>query len=144
LARGACIGLKLSHTRAHVIRALIEGISLEIRWMLDAIAAAGIPLEEVRLAGGGSRNARWNQIHADVFNRPVRTVLHPDAALVGAAMCAAVALGAFPDFQRAAEAFVQLGPVITPLAANAAVYEQTYARYVRVFKLLSEQRAFAV
>jgi xylulokinase len=143
-ARGACIGLRLSHTRAHVIRALLEGISLEIRWMLDAMAAAGIPLEEVRLAGGGSRNARWNQIHADVFNRPVRTVLHPDAALVGAAMCAAVALGAFPDFQRAAEAFVQLGPAVTPLAANAAVYEQTYARYVRVFKLLSEQRAFAV
>jgi xylulokinase len=142
-ARGAFIGLKLSHTRGHVIRALLEGISLEIRWMLDAMAAAGVQVNEIRLAGGGSRNALWNQIHADVFNRPVRTVHNPDAALVGAAMCAAVGLGAFPDFQRAAEAFVRLGPPRTPLAANAAIYEQTYAHYVRVFKLLSEQRAFA-
>jgi sugar (pentulose or hexulose) kinase len=143
-ARGALIGLRLSHTRSHVIRALLEGISLEIRWMLDAMAAAGIQLAEIRLAGGGSRNPLWNQIHADVFNRPVRTVSDPDAALVGGAMCAAVALGVYPDFPRAAEAFVRLGPTIEPLATNAAIYERTYARYVRVFKLLSEQRAFAL
>ncbi|MCC7359282.1 MAG: hypothetical protein IT317_07390 [Anaerolineales bacterium] len=141
-ARGAFIGLQLAHRRGHLIRALLEGIALEIRWMLDALAAAGAQVQEVRLAGGGSRNPLWNQIQADIYDRPVRTVSHPDAALVGAAMCAAVALGWYPDFTRAAEAFVGLGPVLHPRPATRSVYDQAYARYVRLFRLLSEQQAF--
>lgn len=142
LARGAFIGLKLAHQRSHIIRSVLEGISLEIRWMLDTIAETDVPVEEVRMAGGGSKNPVWNQIHADIFNRPIRTVQNPDAALVGGAMCAAVALGMFPDFQAAAQAFVELGPLVEPIPANAEVYEDTYARFVRLFKLLSEEEAF--
>lgn len=141
-ARGAFIGLKLAHTRAHIIRSLLEGISLEIRWMLDTIADTGVPVEEIRLAGGGSKNPIWNQIHADVFNRPIYTVHNPDAAMVGAAMCAAVAMGLYPDFASASEAFVQLGSQTEPLTKNTEVYEQTYDRYTRTFKLLSENQAF--
>lgn len=142
-ARGALIGLRLSHRRHHVIRAVLEGISLEIRWMLDAISRTGVPVEEIRLAGGGSKNKTWNQIHADILNRPVRTVQNPDAAMVGGAMCAAVALGVFTDFQQASKAFVELGPTLNPLPENAAVYARTYERYVGLFTLLSQQRAFA-
>ena len=141
-ARGALVGLRLSHRRHHVIRAVLEGISLEIRWMLDAMAQTGVPVEEIRLAGGGSKNKTWNQMHADILNRPVRTVQNPDAAMVGGAMCAAVALGIFADFQQASKAFVQLGPTINPLPENAAVYARTYERYVGLFTLLSRQRAF--
>jgi xylulokinase len=143
-ARGALIGLRLSHQRSHIIRALLEGISLEIRWMLEAISAAGAAVEEVRLAGGGSRNQGWNQIHADILDRPVTTVTNPEAALVGAAMCAAVGMGMFPDFQSAAEAFVRLGETIYPRAKNRRVYDKAYERYVRLFKLLSEGKAFVV
>jgi xylulokinase len=143
-ARGAFLGLKLSHQRSHVIRALLEGISLEIRWMLDAIAATGVPVEEIRLAGGGSKNKIWNQIHADILGRPVRTVLNPDAALVGGAMCAAVGLGIYPDFQQAAQAFVRLGPPVAPLPENRSAYAGSYERFVGLFTLLSRERAFAV
>ncbi len=141
-ARGAFIGLKLSHQRSHVIRSVLEGISLEIRWMLDAIAETNVPVEEVRMAGGGTKNAIWNQIHADIFNRPIRTIQNPDAALVGGAMCAAVALELYPNFQTAAEAFVELGPLVEPITTNAEIYEDTYARFVRLFKLLSAEKAF--
>ena len=141
-ARGAFIGLKLAHERRHIIRSILEGISLEIRWMLDTIAAAGVPVEEIRLAGGGSKNATWNQIHADILNRPIRTVKNPDAALVGAAMCAAVALGHYADFEAAAEAFVQLTPMIEPRNENAEVYQKTYDRYVRTFNFLSNNQIF--
>jgi len=110
--------------------------------MLDAIAQTGVPVEEIRLAGGGSKNKTWNQIHADILNRPVRTVQNPDAALVGGAMCAAVALGIFADFQQASQAFVEPGPTLNPLPENAAVYSRTYKRYVGLFTLLSQQRAF--
>jgi xylulokinase len=141
-ARGALIGLKLSHRRSHILRAVLEGISLEIRWMLDAITQTGAPVEEIRLAGGGSKNPVWNQIHADILGRPIRTVQNPDAALVGGAMCAAVALGAFSDFRRASEAFVKLGPTIAPQPQNQELYTKTYERFVRLFTLLSQHRAF--
>lgn len=143
-ARGAFIGLKLAHKRSHIIRSLLEGISFEIRWMLDTIAATGVPVEEIRLAGGGSKNPIWNQIHADIFDRPIFTVHNPDAAMVGAAMCAAVALGYYDDFNSASEAFVQLGPPTEPRSENAEIYGQTYARYTRTFEFLSENRVFSI
>lgn len=143
-ARGVLLGLRLSHQRSHVIRAILEGISLEIRWMLDAIAETGVPVEEVRLAGGGSKNKTWNQIHADILGRPIRTVLNPDAALVGGAMCAAVGLGIFPDFQQAAHAFVKLGPPIVPLPETRSAYARSYERFVSLFTLLSREEAFTL
>jgi xylulokinase len=143
-ARGGLLGLKLSHKRSHVMRAILEGISLEIRWMLDAIAETGVPVEEVRLAGGGSKNKTWNQIHADILGRPVRTVLNPDAALVGGAICAAVGLGIFSDFQQAWQAFVKLGPPVAPLPENRSAYARCYERFVGLFTLLSREKAFAL
>jgi xylulokinase len=142
LARGALIGLRLSHRRSHIIRAVLEGISLEIRWMLDAIAQTGVPIEDIRLAGGGSKNKAWNQIHADILDRPLRTVQNPDAALVGGAVCAAVALGLYPDFQQASQAFVKLGPTLAPLPENHSVYSRSYERFVDLFTMLSRQHAF--
>jgi xylulokinase len=141
-ARGAFIGLKLVHKRPHIIRALLEGISLEIRWMLDTIAATGVPVEEIRLAGGGSKNRIWNQIHADILGRPIRSVQNPDAALVGAAMCGAVAMNHYDDFASASKAFVRLGPQIEPNQEYTEIYEKTYTRYKRTFEFLSENRIF--
>jgi xylulokinase len=141
-ARGAFIGLRLSHTRSHVIRSILEGITLEIRWMLDTIADSGIPVDEIHLSGGGSKNHLWNQIHADILNRPIYPVINPDAALVGAAMCAAVALGHYAEFETAAEAFVQLGPSIEPKQENTEIYQKTYDRYVKTFEFLSKNDVF--
>lgn len=143
-AHGALLGLKLGHTRSHIIRAVLEGISLEIRWMLDAITETGVPIEEIRLAGGGSKNALWNQIHADVLGRPIRTVRNPDAALVGAAMCAAVALGHHSDFHSASRSFVELGPMIRPKKTNREIYRRVFSRYKKSFRHLSENRIFAI
>jgi xylulokinase len=135
-AAGAIAGLRLSHRRHHVVRAVLEGISLEIRWLLDALVATGAVIDEVRLVGGGSRNPTWNEIHADILNHPVQTVVQPDAALVGAAICAAVGLGAFSDFRAACDAFVRVGQTILPDAANVPVYEQSLRRFVHLFGLL--------
>lgn len=141
-AKGALIGLQLSHQRSHIIRSILEGISLEIRWMLDALTEIGVSVDEIRLSGGGSKNQVWNQIHADILNRPIRAVTNPDAALVGAAMCGSVALGLVPDFQVGAKKFVKLESPIYPRPETRKVYELTYQRFVRLFKLMSEGSAF--
>jgi xylulokinase len=135
-AAGAIAGLRLSHRRHHVVRAVLEGISLEIRWLLDALVATGAVIDEVRLVGGGSRNPTWNEIHADILDHPVHTVVQPDAALVGAAICAAVGLGAFSDFRAACDAFVSVGQTILPDAANVPVYEESLRRFVHLAGLL--------
>jgi len=141
-ARGALLGLSLAHGRRHVIRAVLEGISLELRWMLDAISEAGTTIREVRLVGGGARNAHWNQIHAGILDRPVRTLQIVDAALVGAAMCAAVAVGEYKDLHAAAEQFVKFRDTIEPLEADRPVYQAAYENYRQAFTLLSESGFF--
>jgi xylulokinase len=141
-ARGACLGLGLNHSRGHVIRALLEGVSLEIRWMLDAIQQSGAAINEVRLVGGGSKNPQWNQIHADILGRPVVTLHVTDSALVGAAMCAAVAVGCYKDFYEASNHFVRIKETIEPIPANVPLYEKVFENYRNAFTLLSESGIF--
>jgi xylulokinase len=142
-ARGAFLGLSLAHKRNHVIRAILEGISLEIRWLLDTIDAVGADIQEVRLVGGGARNPHWNRIHADILNRPIRTLRITDAALVGAAMCAAVASGYFNGFDEAASKFIQIKETIEPNPENRTVYDATYQNYRDAFSILSDSGIYA-
>ncbi len=142
-ARGILMGLTLSHERRHVIRAFLEGITLEIRWMLDAISQVGVPIKELRLAGGGARNPHWNQIHADILNHPVRILGQSEAALVGAAMCAAVAVGEYNDLEEAGKQFVRVSETIDPRVKNYAVYQAAYDRYREVYNLFSDKGVFA-
>jgi xylulokinase len=137
-ARGCLFGLTLSHSRADVVRALLEGISLELRWMLDAIEEAGIQVDMVNLVGGGARNPFWNQIHADVLGREVRTLECPEAALVGAAMCAAVAIGAYSDLQEASANFVRITDTVEPQVENDDIYQFAYEKYKEGFTILGE------
>jgi xylulokinase len=141
-ARGVVIGLSLAHKRGHLIRALLEGISLEIRWMLDAIAETGADIEEIRMVGGGARNPYWNQIHADILNRPVSTLLITDAAMVGSAMCGAVAIGHYQDLNEAAQNFIQIKDTIEPRPENQPLYASLYQNYQDTFSLLSDSGIF--
>jgi xylulokinase len=141
-ARGSLLGLTLAHGRRHVIRALLEGVAIELRWMLDAILALGIKADEIRLVGGGAKGGQWNQIHADVLNRPVDTLAVPDAALVGAAMCAAVAIGQYQDLDEATGGFVQIARRFEPVQYRARIYESVYENYRCAFSLLSGSGLF--
>ena len=83
-ARGVLMGLTLRHTRAHVVRALMEGICFVVRRNVEAFAAAGVRTEQIRTLGGGSRSPVWKQIEADVTGVPVVTTQQADAgALAG-------------------------------------------------------------
>ncbi|MCX6054264.1 MAG: FGGY family carbohydrate kinase [Chloroflexi bacterium] len=138
-ARGILMGLSLSHERKHIIRAFLEGITLEIRWMLDAIIHTGASIKDLRLVGGGSRNQFWNQIHADILNHPISTLEQSEAALVGAAMCAVVAVGEYQNLSEAATQFVRIKETIDPLTSNHQIYQVAYEKYKEIFTLLSEK-----
>ncbi len=140
-ARGALLGLSLEHGRDHIVRALLEGISLELRWMLDAMTDLGLTVDEVRLAGGGSRNPRWNQIHAGILDQPVRVLVTTEASMVGAGMCAAVGMGTL-NWSDASERFVHVGSTVEPVVEDRAAYADLYQNYREIFLLLSREGVF--
>ncbi len=131
-AKGAIIGFGDVHTRAHVYRAILEGLAYALRDGLDRIAGrTGVRPTEVRLAGGGSQGAAAAQLTADVFGLPVARVHTHDASGLGAAIDAAVGLGWYPDVMTAAGAMTHVGEVRDPDLAVHARYDELYRSVYR-------------
>jgi len=141
-AKGCLIGLSLRHEKKHIIRALLEGITMEIRWMLESISETIAPLQEIRLSAGGSKNPHWNQIHADILGRQVSTLQNRDTGLVGAAMCAAVGIGVYNSLIDAAAKFVKVKDVYLPQDGSSAIYDRIYEEYLTAFNTLCESGVF--
>jgi len=137
-ARGAITGLSLSHGPGHVFRALYEATACGTRHVLEDASAHGLHVSRVTLGGGGARSPLWVQIHADVLQRTIHLPREPEACALGAAMAAALAAGAFPDFDAAARAMVAEERVVEPDPANAGVYDDLFARYVSTYRALNE------
>jgi xylulokinase len=128
-ARGALVGLTLSHTRAHIIRAALESVAYVIRAAIDAVRMTGMAVDHIVSLGGGSESALWRQIKASASGVPVRRISCPEASLLGAAMLAAVASGEFANLAQAAGAMCHPFDEILPDPGAAAAYEAAYARY---------------
>jgi xylulokinase len=137
--RGAFAGLAMNHCDAHLARAVLEGCAYALRDIVDRLDALGLAGDEVRVVGGGARSALWLQIKADVINRPVRPVLAEEPTALGAAMLAGVAAGAFSDFDDAVQRGVATAPEpILPNPERAAIYEEGYAAYRRLYDGIEE------
>lgn len=128
LSRASMIGLMPAHSRAHMVRALLEGLSYWMRENLDTLVeVAGAPASgEVVAIGGGSRAALWMQIKADVTGRPVRVAQVPEAVAVGAALLAGLGAGVFKSHAEAAGTVVQASTVYQPDPARGAAYQSYY------------------
>ncbi len=96
-ARGAFVGLSLRHTRAHMTRAVMEGVTYSLKDSLDLMGALDVSAGEVWATGGGARSPLWRQMQADVFGVPIRRTLVEEGPAFGAALLAGVATGAFLD-----------------------------------------------
>jgi sugar (pentulose or hexulose) kinase len=127
-ARGSFTGFTLSHQRGHFVRAVLEGVTFMLRQNLDSIQQAGIPVRELRSTGGGARSPLWNQIKADVCKIPVITLQNEDTALLGDAILAGVACGAFSSIEEGCARMVTAKDEILP-GPNSDPYQQAYQRY---------------
>jgi xylulokinase len=136
-ARGVLAGLTFAHDRACIARAFMEGITMDMRDMLAAIKAAGAPVESVRLLGGPTKSAFWNQVQADIYGASVQTLKVGDATVLGAAVIGAVAAGRFRDLEEGASAMVSVDRSFEPDPANARMYDEIYATYCRVYEGLA-------
>jgi xylulokinase len=132
-ARGAFLGLSLAHTRAHLTRAVLEGVCFALRDSVSLLQSLGIAPAELLLTGGGARSAFVRQLQADVYGLPVATVNREEGPAYGAALLAAVGGGVFPDLATAVGATVARGPVETPDPDAHRLYDMAYARFHRAF-----------
>lgn len=126
--RGTFAGLHLGHTRADLYRAVLESIAFGFRHHAEVFQSIGIPMTRVMVTNGGSKSTLWKQIHSEVLGIPLQPVKdHPGASL-GAAIIAAVGVGALPDW-GAASRFLSFGAVVEPDAAHVTRYNEAYAEW---------------
>jgi xylulokinase len=135
-ARAALIGLSASHTRAHVIRAILEGVAFSLRDSLTIFQEIGVPVKSMRLGGGGARSELWRQIQADVYGREVEQVATEEGAAYGAAILAGVGSGIWKSVNEACDAVVQIVNRVAPDAKRATLMEQKYQTYRRIYPAL--------
>lgn len=127
--RAAFTGLSLAHSRAHMTRAVLEGVCFALRDSLEILKSLDLAPQELLLTGGGAKNAFIRQLQADVFGLPVTTVNREEGGAYGAALLAAVGAGAFPDLETAVQRTLKRGPPMHPQSATRGAYEAAYQRY---------------
>jgi xylulokinase len=140
LTTGVLAGLTLSTERSDIVRAFLEGVAYEIRWNLDILADAGLPVQELRAIGGGSRSPSWMQITADILGVPLTTMRVSEATCMGAALLAAGALGVV-DAADAAAVWAKPERLYRPDAAVANDYAARFAAYKALYHALDPVRA---
>ncbi len=137
-ARGALVGITAQHTRAHVIRAILEGVAFSLRDTLTIFAELKLPVKSIRLGGGGARGPLWQQIQSDVYGMPVELIEAEEGAAYGAALLAGAGVGVWPSVDRACDIAVRVAKRIEPHPERMHRMNQQYAAYRRVYPALRD------
>jgi xylulokinase len=135
-ARAGFIGLTPRHTRAHLLRATLEGITFGMREQIMIFRQMGIPITQVRASGGGARSEFWRQLQADMYDAPVVTINVSEGAALGVAILAAVGVGAFGSVPEACQAIIRVKEQSKPGKKAAAFYERQYRKYAALYPAL--------
>jgi sugar (pentulose or hexulose) kinase len=132
------IGWGDAHTRAHLYRSILEGLAYALREGAERTSKrSGVPITEVRVAGGGSQSAAAMQLTADIFGLPVIRPYLYEASGLGAAIDAAVGLRLHPDFVTAVSEMTRLGVSFEPNPTNHRIYDELYNRiYLKMYDRL--------
>ncbi len=128
-ARGAFVGLSTAHRRGDLVRAVLEGVVFNLRESLEIIRDLKVPIEQIRLTGGGSKSAFWRSIQASMFGQPVHRTNAAEGAAYGVALLAAVGAGAYANIQEACDATIQTTDTTEPVATDLRRYNKLFPLY---------------
>ena len=142
-ARGAFVGLRAHHTRAHLTRAILEGVVFSLRDGLEIMRGHGLPIKLARATGGGARSPLWRQLQADIFNLPVEQTAADEGPAYGAALLGGVAAGIYRDVQEAAAQAPSGTGVTEPDPTSVRRYESIYGTFRQLYPALNERRPAA-
>jgi xylulokinase len=135
-ARGAYLGLTMRHTRADMIRAVLEGVTMNLRVILEAFGSQGAQIEAMRLIGGGAQGRFWNLMMANVYGIPAhRLAVLEEATSMGAALTGGVGVGLYPDFSMI-ETMNPVTEIIEPDPGAREAYEQIFPIFEAAYQAL--------
>jgi xylulokinase len=137
-ARGAWIGLSLRHGKAHLARAVMEGVTYAMRDCLQIIRDMQIPVREIRLSGGGGRSEFWRQLQADVYGQQVVTINASEGPAFGAALLAAAGTGAYSDVVEACRKAISVVCRVKPAAGARKAYNAGHPVYQKLYRSLKD------
>lgn len=132
-ARGAWVGLTARHGRGHLVRAVLEGITMGMRDQVELMRQRGIDVRQVRAGGGGARSRLWRQMQADMYHAPVSTINTNEGAALGAALLGGVGAGAFAGVAEACRASIQVRDTIRPRKREASAYDRLHVIFRKLY-----------
>ena len=137
-ARAALLGLTASHTRGHLIRAVMEGVAFSLKDTFTIFEEMRIPVTSIRLGGGGARSPLWRQIQADVYEHEVEIVAAEEGAAYGAAILAGTGAGAWASVDEACDKVVRVASRIAVDPAGTRTMQQAYGTYRKIYPALRQ------
>ena len=135
-ARGVFFGLSAMHTRAHMARAIMEGVSYSLKNCLDVLDESGVAATDMALCGGGAKGSFWRSMIADIFNMPIKIMQSEEGPALGAAILAGCASGIFKNVPEGCEKLVKAKHEQQPNKTNHAEYEKYYEIYNSLYPSL--------
>jgi len=132
-ARAALVGLTASHTRGHIVRAILEGVAFSLRDSFTIFEEMRVPVRSIRLGGGGARSDLWRQIQADVYGHEVEIVEAEEGAAYGAAILAGVGAALWPSVDLACNAVIRVTERVPARSDVVSKMNASYAAYRRVY-----------
>ncbi len=139
-ARGCFIGLNLNHELSDMIRAIMEGVAFGMRDSMEILQELGLPIEEVRCAGGGAKSPVWKEIQAGVYDETVTKTSVKEPAALGAALLAGIGLDVFSSGpEETATQFLELSKEVTPASSHGKIYDRLHERYQALYRALKPE-----
>jgi len=132
-AKGVFYGFTLKHTKAYFARAIMEAIACIVRRNIDVLEELQIPVNEIRVLGGGARSDIWNQIKADITRKTILRTENEEAACLGAAILAGKAVGIYDSVKEASNKMVKIKKKFEPKEENMKIYKETYKKYIKLY-----------
>lgn len=134
--RGVFFGLSAMHTKSHLLRAVMEGVTFSQRDSVEILKEMGVSVSEMLACGGGGSSSLWRQMLADTFNCPVKTVASKEGPALGVAILAGVATGIYKSVEEACSNVIKLNEPQNPVAENVPEYEKYYQLYKSIYPAL--------
>lgn len=137
-ARGSFVGMNLTHTRGHMTRSVMEGITFALRDSLQIIQSLNVPVNQIRASGGGSTNPMWRQMQADVFGKKITTLRVEQGPAYGVALLAAVGDGAYKSIESACKATIEIAATTAPHKMAVKKYNDLFPIYQDLYGQLKD------
>ncbi len=137
-ARGVFFGISAIHTKADMLRAILEGVSYSLTDCLGVFGEMGISIDNMMTAGGGGRSTLWRQMLADLYNCPVNTILSKEGPALGVALLAGVGAGTYKSVAEACDVVIKEDIIQKPIKQNAEDYKKYYQIYKELYPTLKQ------